>query len=298
MDRLNKCKLCKNQELRVLNGYEDAGELVRCSRCGMVFANLIPSESILAEHYGGYGMFAGLSETTIKRYNELLDKFEKFRVTNKILDVGCGEGFFLEQAKKRGWEVHGTEYAPQYVEACKRKDINMHTGVLDLENYQLGSFDVIVSIEVIEHLLYPVQELEKFFKLLRSDGLAFLTTPNFNSFSRRMQGKNWSVISYPDHLNYFTPRTLDQAMRITGFNNGKINTAGISISRLQQALFRKKTIPVSENSSKDACKHEPLDTKWQSRIEHNAVLRITKTGINKILNLTGSGDGMKAFYQK
>ena len=87
-------------------------------------------------------------------------------------------------------------------------------------------------------------------------------------------------------------------MRITGFNNGKINTAGISISRLQQALFRKKTIPVSENSSKDACKHEPLDTKWQSRIEHNAVLRITKTGINKILNLTGSGDGMKAFYQK
>ena len=298
MNKLNKCKLCNNTNLRPLKKYVNAGELARCISCGMVFSNLIPSESLLAEHYGRYGMFAELSPTTIKRYNELLDTFEQFRQKNRILDVGCGEGFFLEQAKRRGWDVHGTEYAPQYIEACLHKGINMQTGVLNLNNYPAESFDVIVSIEVIEHLLDPLKELENFNALLRPGGQAFITTPNFNSISRIILGKNWSVISYPDHVNYFTAGTLSKAMKKAGFKTGKIKTVGVSITRIQQTLFKKKRSNRLENGNHQDSKHEPLDLQWQSRIEGNPLLKISKNILNAILNFTRTGDGMKAFYKK
>lgn len=296
MDRLNKCTLCNKKSLTPLIGYETSGELVQCSNCRMVFASMIPSESLLADHYGNYGMFAKLSETTIKRYNQLLDKFENYRKTNRILDVGCGEGFFLEQAIKRGWDVFGTEYAQQYIEICKNKGIHMNVGILDPSNYPVESFDIITSFEVLEHLIYPVNELKIFNTLLRKGGITYITTPNFNSLSRRIQGNRWSVISFPDHLSYFTAGTLHKALSQTGFEKIRVQTTGISIARTQQALFHPKEKenenPVTKNS------HQPIDSVWQGRIENNSILKILKRIINMLLTSTRLGDGIKAIYTK
>ncbi len=293
-NRIEQCIICNNNELISLSKF-DAGDLVRCASCGMVFSSLTPSQSILATHYQGYGMFSQISETTIKRYNQILDRFEKYRLNNNILDVGCGEGFFLEQAKKRGWTVYGTEYAHQYIEVCKKKGALMHEGVLDLKNYTTGSFDIITSFEVIEHLSHPMQELHNFNLLLRKNGLLYLTTPNFNSFSRKVQGKNWSVISYPDHLSYFTPATINTALNLSGFKKLEIITTGISIARTQQALFKKRTL-IQENP--EPKQNMPVDAIWQERIEGNVLLKIAKGIINRLLSLSNSGDGIKALYTK
>src|SRR5437764_554107 len=103
------CLICNSNKLKRLKGYESAF-LIQCQTCSFVFCEKIPSEKELTDHYKSYGRNDYLSPITIKRYHELLDEFEKFRKTNKILDIGSGIGYFLEVAKSRGWEVFGTEY--------------------------------------------------------------------------------------------------------------------------------------------------------------------------------------------
>jgi 23S rRNA U2552 (ribose-2'-O)-methylase RlmE/FtsJ len=76
----------------------------------------IPSDQELIDYYANYGSVDSISEITVRRYHELLDKFEAFRKNNKIIDVGCGRGHFLKVAKERGWDVHGTEFSDQLVE--------------------------------------------------------------------------------------------------------------------------------------------------------------------------------------
>ncbi len=120
-----------------------------------------------------------MSPLTIESYNVLLDEFEKYRKTNKILDVGCGRGFFLTQAKKRGWEVYGTEYSPKAVELCASNGIDMKTGKLSTDLFNIKDFDIITSFEVLEHINNPNEELKHINNLLRKGGLFYCTTPKF-----------------------------------------------------------------------------------------------------------------------
>ena len=295
IDRIFQCIICNKKNLKHLSKY-DAGELVRCKSCGMVFSSIIPSETALSKHYSGYARFSQISQTTIKRYNELLDKFEKFRSNNRILDVGCGEGFFLEQAVHRGWEVHGTECVPQYIEVCENKKIHMHEGILNINNYEPGSFDIITSFEVLEHLNYPVQEVSNFWKLLRKGGLLYVTTPNFNSLSRRILGNKWTVITFPDHLSYFTPATLHKIMSINKFKKIELLSTGISFERLRQSISKNR--PSTDNRLTNEKAYQPADLEWQERIESSGLLKIAKRIINFFLTLSGTGDGLKSMYKK
>ena len=177
------CILCGSHPLHKIKGYEQH-HLIKCNACKFVFCEPIPSIDELEEHYKGYGRNDYLSPITIKRYNQILDSFEPYRKTNKLIDVGCGIGYFLEVAKKRGWEVYGTEFTNEAIQICSEKGIKMKKGILDPENYMPEEFDIITSFEVIEHINNPIYELNSFHKLLRKGGLVYVTTPNFNSLLR------------------------------------------------------------------------------------------------------------------
>lgn len=288
---LKNCILCSSGRLKTLEAYSHAG-LVRCQDCSMVFSKMVPTDEELSRHYGNYPLFKFVTETTKKRYNEILDKLEPFRKTNKLIDVGCGEGFFLEQAILRGWEVYGTEYAEQYIRLCSEKGISMKQGRLDLKNYEAHSFDVVTSFEVLEHIQYPNEEISNFRKLVRTGGVLYLTTPNFNSLSRFMTGPKWSIISYPDHLAYFTPKTLKKLMNKNNFGVYNLWTTGVSLERMRQSFS--KTPPCSKSpGEKGYCN---IDREWQEKIEHRPFLKIAKQITNSLLTFTRIGDNMKGLF--
>lgn len=271
-----------------MHGYESS-HLCRCKACGLVFAQAIPTLEELEAYYDGYGRDDYLSPLTVKRYHELLDQFESYRSTGRILDVGCGIGYFLEVAKERGWEVFGTEFTDRAVEICEEKGIEMHKGVLDPADYQPESFDIITSFEVLEHINTPVVELTKFYHLLRKGGLVYLTTPNFNSLIRRILGPKYDVICYPEHLTYFTPSTIDFAFRKSGFTKSRLQTTGFSVSRLRA----KKGEEMQEYISPDSD-----DEKLRRSLEGSRWLRVVKELVNSLLTLFGSGDTLKCWYVK
>src|SRR5210317_1810953 len=92
------CPLSGSTDLRVMRGYEKHF-LVKSYPLGFVFSSRIPSADEFSDNYSGYNPKKYLSPITISRYEEFLNGFSKYNQYNRIFDVGCGRGFFLEVAK-------------------------------------------------------------------------------------------------------------------------------------------------------------------------------------------------------
>lgn len=298
-EKHTSCLLCESKNIKALKGYEKH-YLVKCSNCDFVFTERIPTLEELIKHYEGYGRNDYLSPITIKRYHELLDSFEPYRKTNKLIDVGCGIGHFLSIAKERGWEVYGTEFTDEAIEICEKKGIKMQQGVLNPENYNSEEFDIICSFEVIEHIYNPLQEVANFNKILRVGGAAYITTPNFNSISRRYLKADWSVIEYPEHLSYYTAKTLNKVFNDHGFKKKWIQTTGVSVTRLKGTLDRRK------DKNKEELRDTPMelvgaqtpDEALRQKFENNRILGFAKSSLNSILTTAKIGDSMKALFEK
>lgn len=282
------CLICNSTLLIDLPDYQKDA-LSQCSSCKFVFSKWIPTSEELEKHYEGYGRNDYLSPITIKRYHELLDKMESFRKTNRLLDVGCGIGYFLEVAKERGWEVYGTEFTDRAVEICSQKGIYIQKGALKDASFDLEMFDVITSFEVIEHINNPQEELPLFHQYLRAGGLVYVTTPNFNSLLRYRLKSNYDVICYPEHLSYYTPKTLSRVFKQHGFIKQKVETTGISLSRLKNGTSGVSQQVISPTST---------DEKLRISMEEKRHLRLAKKMANRTLTFLGVGDALKGWFVK
>ena len=282
------CLICHGS-IENLDKYQN-NHLSKCSNCGFVFSYKIPSQEVLENYYqNDYDRTRYFSPITKKRYHELLDQLEAYRSTNRILDLGCGYGYFLEVAKSRGWEVYGVELAREAVEVCQEKGIHMYHGEINDCDFEADTFDVILSIEVIEHLIDPNVLIETGKKLLKKGGLFYITTPNFNSYLRYQLKEKYDVIDYPNHLAYFTKKTLNRIFRKHDFKKVKIQTTGISLTRLRTSKKMSNQDFVSETSD---------DEMFRYRIEKNKGLRILKSITNNSLNLFNMGVTLKGSFIK
>lgn len=280
----SNCLLC-NQTDFIAVYPKSHPDLVQCTKCNFVFFKRIPTLDELISNYNNYPRHDSISPLTIKRYHELLSNFEKYRKTNNVIDVGCGNGHLLAEAKKLKWNSYGTEFTDNAVELCKQKGISMQQGVLDTKHYEESSFDCLFFIEVIEHINNPGEELEKFRKLLRKGGVLYITTPNFSSFSSKYLKDKWTCVEYPEHLSYYTPSTLDKALTKAGFKKESLITSGLSITS-----FKPKS-EIQQNISEN-------NESVRQMTETNFLLSTLKKTINFSLNLTNMGDTIKAVYTK
>ena len=283
-----KCLITNAQDLYPLKGYEK-NYLVKSKSSGFVFCSKIPTEEEILNHYNNYPIGYGADSTiTTIRINEVLDGFEKFRKNNKMLDVGCGPGLFLIEAKKRGWEVYGTEFTDKQLVYLKDKGINTLKGKLTNNSFEDGLFDVIISSEVIEHINNPVEEMQQFHRLLRKGGVVYITTPNFNALERYLLKGDYEIIEYPEHLSYYTPTTINLLLTNNGFEKLKITTTGVSIARIKKSLKRKNN-ESTELVASDETLREQLETGYKRHI---------KSFINGMLNFLGIGNSLKVWYIK
>jgi 2-polyprenyl-3-methyl-5-hydroxy-6-metoxy-1,4-benzoquinol methylase len=284
LELVGSCPLCASDTLKELKGYSSAF-LTQCARCGFVFSGRKATDQELQEHYSKYNRASAISGITIKRYRELLDMLESFRKTGNLLDVGCGDGHFLAVAKERGWKVHGTEYTRAAVSICEAKGIIMYQGSLPSAPFGPTEFDVITSFEVIEHIQHPQEEARAMFLLLRPGGACYLTTPNFNSVSRRLMGPRWNVIEYPEHLGYFTRSSLKRLFVDCGFRYLKSSSTGFSLDRARAGW--------SSRTAKTG-----MDESIRQSMERNSAISGLKRLANYLLNITSAGDSLKAFFLK
>jgi SAM-dependent methyltransferase len=282
--------LCAARGAAALPRYEHA-HLRRCGSCGFVFAGRLPSAAELEAHYGGYGRDDTDSPITRRRYDELLDGFERHRSCNRILDMGCGVGYFLEQAALRGWEVHGSEVGIEALAINRAKGIEMRPAPLRAGDYEPGTFDVVTAFEVVEHVADPRAESRTLAHILRPGGLFYCTTPNFDSASRRLLGPAWSVIDYPEHLCYFTTATLCSWLEDAGFATAGVTTTGVSPRRLLSGLRR-----TSAKQAGQAGGVASDDERVRAAIEASRALGLAKRAANAVLTGARAGDTLKGRF--
>lgn len=265
---------------------------MRCRRCSLVYTRRLPAPAELDEHYRSYPEHSEPGELTLRRFGELLDGLERFRDTGRLLDVGCGDGHFLAAAQERGWQAYGSEYGEGPRQRARERGLEVRPAPFEPTAAEAGGFDVVVAIEVIEHVTHPREEVERMRALLRRGGCVYLTTPNFGSISRRITGPRWRAIEYPEHLSLFTPESLDRLLASIGFAKLELQTTGISPSDIRAGLR-----PGREHRSGDGDGGASGDQQVRERVAGSAGLERAVRAVNAALTRSGLGDTIKALYQ-
>jgi 2-polyprenyl-3-methyl-5-hydroxy-6-metoxy-1,4-benzoquinol methylase len=149
------------------------------------------------------------------------------KLRGKLLDVGCGNGWFLKKMKDLKWEVMGVDFDSAAVDFCKSQDFDVRLGTLQSQNYPENYFDVITINHVIEHVHDPFELIIESKRILKKNGLLIIETPNTNSWLHKYIFKeNWFPLEPPRHLLMFNPTNLGNLVRKAGFQ--RINSKSTS----------------------------------------------------------------------
>ncbi len=222
------CEVCSGLDRRTLytvNGFP----IVRCTRCGLVFVGTeISDEELIqlydesyyedpeATGYSGYG-----EAESRKRHHDrsLLDQVERLAPPGRMLEIGCAYGFFLDEARKRGWTVAGVEPSTHAAEYARSHfGLPVATALPEQEETPVGMLDAVVMWDVIEHLPHPRTTLERASEWLRPGGVLALSTGDVRSLSSRLHGADWSLMTPPWHQYYFSRATLRGLLEECGFD--------------------------------------------------------------------------------
>ncbi|MGH7229120.1 MAG: class I SAM-dependent methyltransferase [Nitrospiraceae bacterium] len=131
------------------------------------------------------------------------------RRTGRVLDVGCGDGSFLEALARQGWEVFGTELSESIAATAKKRlGERVRVGAMDEIGFAAASFDLVTFWHVLEHLDDPKLALAEARRLLKADGRVVVAVPNIESLQARMFKEDWFHLDVPRHRWHFSPRTL------------------------------------------------------------------------------------------
>jgi 2-polyprenyl-3-methyl-5-hydroxy-6-metoxy-1,4-benzoquinol methylase len=270
--------------------------LARCRNCNLVFDVRIPTRQELSAHYEKYS-YSSLKQcpaATVSSYRRVLKTFEAYRVSGRILDVGCGQGDFLVEAGELGWTSYGTEYSPGAVGLCRARGLRVVGGEINRSIFEGLDFDVVTSFEVFEHINTANEQMAIIREKLRPGGLLYLTTPNWGAALRFVEGVGFKMICYPEHICFYTRLSISALARRHGFIVKSIAATGLDIGRLKSFLNRKKV--KYEPVSRAVERSETQD--FRSRIEGSAGLRILKRAADGVISLIGVGDTLKCRLEK
>lgn len=224
--RANPCALC-----RVVDGARplfevDRALIVRCPGCRLVRQATRPtSTSALydgtyystSDPKGGYANYfldATVNRRTFAGRLRLIER--RLGRRGRLLDVGCALGDFMVEAERAGWLAEGVELSEFAGARARARGLRVHVGELERSGLAAGSYDVITLYDTIEHLEDPVGTLREIRRLLVPGGLLHLVTPNVGCLQARLLGRRWYHYKPGEHLYYFSPPTLRQAIEASG----------------------------------------------------------------------------------
>jgi SAM-dependent methyltransferase len=198
---------------------------VRCSACGLVFLNPRPEA---AEMQGFYDEdYYGGEDRKFRSGLEILRRWfarararragRYFASPGTLLDVGCGQGTFLQWMQGNGWRGHGTELSSRSASRALQAGISVSVGEIRENQFPTDFFDLVTFWQVLEHLRDPSAVLRRVRPLLKHGGIVAISTPNVESLQARVFRGDWFHLDAPRHLFLFSPRTLKKLMAAHGF---------------------------------------------------------------------------------
>lgn len=243
-----KCNLCDNnitKSIGFVKLTKDNQDLfsserlnvVQCKKCGLVYTNPRPSELVLNTYYNkNYCILKDKNEILKNKCNlccgggyvtydlryckRLLSEMSKLIVEKgKMLDVGCGEGRFLKIAHDNGWQVYGQEISDEVVNSIQTKyNLNVRAGKLKDLNFPDNYFNIVIMLNVIEHLTDPSEYLREIYRIMKKDAVVYISAPNIILLNKYIE------LDIPEHIYYFSVKSIQKMLEKTGFKIIKLTT--------------------------------------------------------------------------
>lgn len=192
----------------------------RCPASATDFVHPMPSPEMLASLYdreawfeggerGGYANYDAQTEPSLQLVEGLLSKLGD-GAGRSVLDVGCGYGTHLRMAFDRGWKPFGVEPSAHARRVARERHGDVANIVEEIEDLVPHEFDLILMLDVVEHLVdpYPL-----FFRLFSKGAIGarsriVLTTPNARSNEAIADPAGWPYRHPPSHLVYYSAESL------------------------------------------------------------------------------------------
>jgi 2-polyprenyl-3-methyl-5-hydroxy-6-metoxy-1,4-benzoquinol methylase len=218
---------------------------VRCASCGLFFVKDVPFDDpseLYADYYVGR-CDAGRQQASDAAWSQWdAGSRPQFRAISescwrrrrgRLLDVGCGAGFFLDICRSRGYEVEGIELSGEAAEYGRRVlGLPIMQVPIDRIDRPPASYDVISFNNVLEHLPDPMKAIRTAFTLLTENGILTVSVPNvtfavalrslagfLGTRSARRAVLAVQAFQAPVHLTAFSRRTLTLAVATGGFGS-------------------------------------------------------------------------------
>jgi SAM-dependent methyltransferase len=220
------CHICaKDLEIRFPEVADSqTGEkfsILVCNGCGLAQTSPIPDD--LSFYYADYhgGRHGGSADFCARRRVGWLEQRVAGNKNSpgKVLDIGCGEGTFLELAKKHGWQTVGVEMSRDVLE---KSDLEIYETIAAVKDaHGENSFAAITLWHVLEHLERPCESLKEIYELLAPNGKLLIAVPDAAGFQAKIFGKDWLHLDVPRHFYHFNFQSLEMLLRQCGFQIGR-----------------------------------------------------------------------------
>ena len=224
------CSLCGSSKILSGASYDlSPYKVVRCSECRLWYLNPRLEELEMMKLYAddsyfgrddkqGYSSYKTQRDSLRKTFTRFLKQLHDKGIRgNRLLEVGCGFGYMLEEAEPFFGYRAGTDFSKEAVQqASKVCDQVTLGGIDDIPGDEL--YDVIITVGVIEHIYEPVEFTKKLHERLKTGGKLILATPHMGSFWRLIMGTRWASFKLPEHVAFYDRNSLNKLFEKGGFS--------------------------------------------------------------------------------
>ena len=226
------CPLCGSDRCQPLFVHGEE-QHARCLECGLIYVNprlaRAEIEAFYEEEYYQLGERIDY-EARVEFFAVVAQRLEHLIRPGRLLDVGCGYGYFLHTCRQRGWQVAGVELGGVACARAREAGLEVFHGTLSQARYPDQSFDVVTFWNVFDHLAEPLAEAREVRRLLRPGGLVCIRVPNA-AFHRRAKAllgllRGRDVTTF--HLISLTPKTARLLFERAGFTQVRVANSPLS----------------------------------------------------------------------
>lgn len=173
----------------------------------------------------GYSAYSAQEQSLRLTFRRFLHELgNRGMASGRLLEVGCGYGYFLDEAKGSFSYIAGTELSAEAGTFARRQTgAEVFIGHVSELPRAVQNFDIIVLINVIEHVYNPIEFMMDLRQRLSKRGTLVIATPDIGSFWYKVMKRRWPSFKIPEHVVFYTEKTLTSLFKKTGFHTtGKI----------------------------------------------------------------------------
>lgn len=241
------CPLCKaSNNIRVEEFFDlrDQFNIYRCNECGLSFSDKLDEAD--SEHYEISEWYGIRWE-----FNEISKMIKKGM---KIFEIGCGRGYFLNLASRKGAITFGIDINKNAISFAREKFglKNVYSEKLEdfLQNNAERNFDMVCMFHVIEHLKEPREIIKKIRKLLKPSGCICLSFPNPDRIELKLLKREYWDYP-PHHLTRWDKKSISYLLNIEGFKVIDVKSEQLSIIKCAESIGTFIQGQFIKNNSKD-----------------------------------------------